>query len=292
MGKTHFSPFCCRFSSTLITCVTEIEIPELNTCTLAIGAQCSPVGGLLILFAVQGSRVLRCIDVIDRITSCTFIPSKVCRDNVLTLFDGCAAIGTDLGKVIFVDLGLTTCKESKNFSLFLSIIKLKTFRFTVLFGKRLLTNEIQFERSHIVLSNMDFEEIRVHHKQAKNENVNFGIQLEVLDNAGPVLSILTLPALSIVAVGHGDGRMILYDLSDLEAFHMAYPPEKESPLLHLAYIEPADDPRACVYIWAFHANLDTSIAVMHSLMFEKKVIKDNECIYKVILSNHLFYYLI
>lgn len=103
-----------------------------------------------------------------------------------------------------------------------------------------------------------------------------------MPNAGPVLSILLIKPVLTVAVGLGDGRMVLYDLCDLQAFHMAYPPEKNSPLLKLTYMEPSDDPRACVYVWAFHANARTSIAVMHSIMFETKTVSDNDCVYKVI----------
>lgn len=104
----------------------------------------------------------------------------------------------------------------------------------------------------------------------------------VLDDAGAVLSILLLPPLLTIAAGLSDGRMILYELSDLQAFHMAYPPDKDSPLIKLAYIEPTDDPRACVYIWAFHANAKAAIAVMHSIMYENKIMNETDCIYKVI----------
>lgn len=76
--------------------------------------------------------------------------------------------------------------------------------------------------------------------------------------------------------------MILYSLNDLEAYHLAHPPEQNSPLVKMAYIEPAEDPRAYVYVWASHANAKLSIAVMHTIMFSSKFLtKDNVYVYKV-----------
>lgn len=134
--------------------------------------------------------------------------------------------------------------------------------------------------SRILLSNAPFNEIMVQHKKAKSERINFGIQLETLPKSSPILSILPLPPLLTVAAGLEDGRMVLYNLNDLSAFHLAFPPERHLPLRKLAYIEPADDPRACVYIWAFHVSANVSVAVMHSISFEAKTIQDDEYLYE------------
>lgn len=71
-----------------------------------------------------------------------------------------------------------------------------------------------------------------------------------------------------MAVGLDDGRMILFDLVELEAFHLAYPPGKKSPLMSMTFIEPVDDPRAVIYVWAFHASNEGAIAVLHSIVFD------------------------
>lgn len=77
--------------------------------------------------------------------------------------------------------------------------------------------------------------------------------------------------------------MLLYDLCTLDAFHIAHPPEVDSPLEKMTFIEPADDPRACVYLWAFHSNSNSAIAVLHSLTYELKILKQNGSgfVYKV-----------
>lgn len=82
-----------------------------------------------------------------------------------------------------------------------------------------------------------------------------------------------MPNLFTLAVGLNDGRLVLYDLVELHAFHLAHPPSNRAPLTHMSYLEPTDDPRCAVYIWAFHTSNDGAIAVMHSLMFANKINK-------------------
>lgn len=102
-----------RLSNTVITCVTEIIVTDINSCILIVGVQCSPIGGLLYIFSVQGSRIVHRIDVIDKITSCCFISTAACKRSNLVKFDGCVAVGTAEGKVLLLDLNLRKCKGSK-----------------------------------------------------------------------------------------------------------------------------------------------------------------------------------
>lgn len=118
-----------RLSNTIITCVEEIQIVGINGCLLLVGVQCSPLGGLLYVFSIHGSRVINRIDIIDRITSCCFIEPKTCKLSTLAKFDGCAAIGTDEGKVFLLDLNLKKCKESELIRFDLDLI----FFFLILF---------------------------------------------------------------------------------------------------------------------------------------------------------------
>ena len=126
-----------------------------------------------------------------------------------------------------------------------------------------------------VLADIEQKEIELQHltlckNSESSEKTYFSIQLEVLEDSSPILSILVMPNLFTMAVGLHDGRMVLYNLHDLRPFHLAYPINNRSPLTHMSHIEPTDDPRCVVYIWAFHKSTDGGISVMHSLMFEKK----------------------
>jgi beta-propeller of ELYS nucleoporin len=106
------------------------------------------------------------------------------------------------------------------------------------------------------------------------------VQLEVV---GPVLSILAIPTSLTLVTGLADGRLILYDLDDLQVFHIAFPPCQNAPLIQFCVQEPTDDPRANLYVWALHASEEGAVAVMHALIFESKVVEDNVCFYDVSL---------
>lgn len=131
-----------------------------------------------------------------------------------------------------------------------------------------------------IQANVEQTQIAAEHRKLTSidqqlpEKSFFSIQLEVLNNSSAVVSILNMPNLFTMAVGLHDGRMVLYDLVDLTAFHLAYPPVEYppniAPLTHMSYIEPTDDPRCAVYIWAFHSTDEGAIAVMHSLMYGSK----------------------
>lgn len=102
-------------AKSIVTCVAEVTANELNSCLLMIAVQRTPVGGMLYLFSVQGSRIVHCIDVIDKITSCYFICDAACNRGCLKAFNGCAAVGTETGEVFLIDLNLNRCKESEYF---------------------------------------------------------------------------------------------------------------------------------------------------------------------------------
>lgn len=135
----------------------------------------------------------------------------------------------------------------------------------------------------IITAPLDEAEIRMHVKQTRIEHINLGVKLNVTDipNIGAVTSILSMPRMQMIAVGSENGLLTLYNLCDLSALHLAYPPEAEAPLVKLTYLEPADDPRPCIYIWAFHSNrISAPFAVMHSVSFSSKNYIDGENVYE------------
>jgi hypothetical protein len=83
------------------------------------------------------------------------------------------------------------------------------------------------------------------------------VQLEVLNDSTAVLSILAMPKLFTMTVGLNDGRMVFYELVNLQAFHLAYLPSKPAPLM--SFLKPSDDPKCAVYVY-----------VMYSPMFATK----------------------
>ncbi|XP_037026893.1 protein ELYS [Bradysia coprophila] len=246
-----------RYSNTFVAFVVEVHIDQINTNLLAIGVHCSPTTSCIYLFAVDGSRIIHAIEIEDKVTSCCFINSRVCADSALNSFDGCIIVGTETGKILIVDLFVESCLR-------------------VLHGSEFYKNEPKICK---IISATTFKRVE---QYSNSDDIGFGVQLEDVTVSGPALSILCLAPLLIVAVGFEDGKMVLYDLGDLDAFHIAHPPDNDSPLEKLTFIEPADDPRACVYVWSFHSNSRNAIAVLHSLTYEMKIVRPdgNGFVYK------------
>ncbi|KAL7052189.1 hypothetical protein ACKWTF_004809 [Chironomus riparius] len=228
-------------------CILAVSIEFINNAARA---------GMVCLFCVQGCKLLGSMDMCERITCCKYIERDACRRSVLRQFHGTLAIGTDQGKLFLVDLMIP--KDIKE------IILSPSYDCEIF----PMTN---------VSAELDQMQINHHHNKIVSnretgERCFFSIQLkQVLEETGAIITMLCMPNLNMLAVGLDDGRMILYDLIDLQAFHLAHPPANRSPLTHMSYIEPADDPRSAVYVWTFHSSKDGGIAVMHSIMFENRV---------------------
>lgn len=114
IGNFTFQNQLLQTSNCLITCVTEIVIPDLNTLILGIGIQYLQNGnGVFSIFSVKGSKILHSIEINEKVLSCCYYQTNQILKNYLQMFDGCLIIGTENGKVFIIDLGLAQCKEGE-----------------------------------------------------------------------------------------------------------------------------------------------------------------------------------
>lgn len=97
----------------VISCVSEIQIPDINGSVLAVGIQYeSADGGMISIFSVQGARVLRSIEIREKITSLCHIPHDVLFLSKIKYFDG-IVYGTEMGEIFILDLCYKKCLEGK-----------------------------------------------------------------------------------------------------------------------------------------------------------------------------------
>lgn len=244
------APFRNAFAQ--ISTIVDLELANFVTPVLAIGFKTdSTDSGFVCLFSVHGSRPLEILQFPDSV-SVLHPLLNVPDDDTISYrsFDGCLIVGFDSGKTSLIDLNAHE----------LQLRELQT--------RPELTEPVP---CLTIPSAASEEEIQKCHKEAHRERCGFGLDLKVLDDAGPVLSLLALPQMTTLAVGLCDGRLVLYHLDgNMEAYHLALPPEPMSPLVAMAFMEPADDPKPCAYLWAFHETPEMAIAVMHSLVFEAR----------------------
>lgn len=238
----------------IISHVEEIDYLP-GVCLLAIAVDFTAKGpslGMISLLYVQGTKILGSLDFCEQITCCHYVKKEACNQSALKDFSGCLAIGTNEGKIFLIDLMIPNSAHE------ISMCP---------------NNESEIFNCINVHADKKQEEIIDHHSRIVtngDKRTFFSIQLEVLNDSGAVLSMLVMPNLYTMAVGLNDGRMVLYDLTELSAFHLAYPPRDPAPLTHMSFLEPTDDPRFSVYIWAFHSSTTGAVAVMHSLMYASK----------------------
>jgi len=93
----------------VISCVEEIEHFS-GVCLLAVAIEFTSGNagaGMISVFCVQGSKILRSMDFCEKITSCSYIKTNACdKKNILKNFNGTIAIGTEQGKLFIIDLML------------------------------------------------------------------------------------------------------------------------------------------------------------------------------------------
>lgn len=239
----------------IITCICEIQVQ--TGCLLAIGVQYgdSP-GGLIAIFSLKNCQILRCVELQEKVISCHYIPPEIMKRTVLNIMSGCVAIGTDSGSILLCDLNLASCEEV--------VLELNNN-----------SDSVQLIRSHIYEGELNIAEIEVNMHHAHEEDLNFVIKMQSVDRGGFVLCLQSVTPLLSLFAGLEDGRLVMYDLTNLRLLDVIEPVIRMSPLVKLSYLEPPDDPQPCIYIWAFHENPQNSLAVMHSLMFQRRILEED-----------------
>ncbi|XP_062555854.1 protein ELYS homolog [Armigeres subalbatus] len=252
--------------NSVICSVQEMPLEETNCCIVAVGIQLEDDTGIVVVLAVQGSRILGRIDVNEKLACLQSISRQSYSRGRIAKFSGCLVVGTASGKVLLIDACLK-------------------FEDNSIFGRRLMMNKLEKNQCHVEFSSTDPEQIAASHELVKKRNIYFGLQLDPLEEEGsPIISILDLPALMAMAVGYADGRMVIYDLQELCVIYVAQPPVEDSPVISMNLVEPTNDPKACVYIWAFHAGEEGAFAIMHTLMYEEKYVEPQGHVYEGFIS--------
>ncbi|XP_055550432.1 protein ELYS isoform X2 [Wyeomyia smithii] len=255
--KTH--------NCTIIT-AQEMAVDGITSSVIVVGMQFQNKHSLVVVITLQGSRVLGHINIDDKLSCLQPISKASYHKGRISKYDGCVAIGTVSGKIILVD----TCLKHE---------------VDMVFGQRLVMNSPYKSQCHVELDTEDHPQISSNHIIVRQRGIYFGLQLASIEEESyPITTLLDLPSLMAFAAGYADGRIVLYDLFDLSILHIVQPFHKESPIVTMNMIEPTDDPKACVYIWAFHASKDGAFAVMHTLMFEEKYVEHNGHVYEHFLS--------
>ncbi|KAK3926779.1 Protein ELYS [Frankliniella fusca] len=283
-----------RDFKTKVTCVTEL--PHLTTSgtpgpvgQVLVGLECELTGGMICLFNLAGSRVLRAINTPSKVTALNIVALGgepiVAFNECFQSMSGIAAIGTNDGQILLIDLRRNDCDEafrlgpSNNWEGIrdelqsCGLIPLKS-------NNRNLVEE--YPEDHIFL--------HLNEKYFLKHQRLF-VQLPPRDGNGflpenpAVTSLLYVPQLASLCVGFAFGSFQIWSLKSLSLIYVL-PFNEPNPIVQLAFQEACDDPNAYCYLWTVRGGLDVNAsndldhpiqvfgppsATMFSLCYEEKV---------------------
>ncbi|XP_036338995.1 uncharacterized protein LOC118748571 isoform X1 [Rhagoletis pomonella] len=246
---------CIRF-------VEELFPNNNETVLLAICIECFRAAGggcsFVAIYSVEHGQVLSCMELSLHITAAAFVNRNCCRRSLLQNFDGCLAVGSEEGVILLLDLNIN--------------------KILATYDERLMnTSSRQFTDIITVCKiadyNLPLAEIHRTFRQTRHEGVHFGLQLEVIDTPCSVQCLLPIDLALGLAIGLEDGRLAFYDLAEMQIFYITTPQPQQlmAPVVKLTYLEPLDDPRHCLYVFAMHENGENLSAVLHTLIYEKRL---------------------
>ncbi|KAJ8920901.1 hypothetical protein NQ315_015694 [Exocentrus adspersus] len=266
-------------SNTKIICVEEIYRLNGTLSLLAVGINCEISGGLICIFDVFCSKVIRAIQIENKISSLHVVDSGCEVLNLpgpLRNFDGIISVGTEGGDVYLVDICRQICEES----LYSTTVRdeLSPCRVILLTIKDIPRIEYYKERSvregdHVAIHLNVVLNSTTHHfalKGPKGDDRIFVNREEVATSALYYCSQLTS-----LLVGFNFGAFQLWDLTNLNLVYTSPVCDEHLPVTHFALQEPTDDPRAFCYIWLSYGNTEhfesgLPFAVMYSICYESK----------------------
>uniref|UniRef100_A0A1B0A055 ELYS-like domain-containing protein n=1 Tax=Glossina pallidipes TaxID=7398 RepID=A0A1B0A055_GLOPL len=261
-SELHGYENCC------IKCVEELFHNNFKSLLLAVVLESyritdstASTASYISVFSLETKSVLSTIELSLHITCARFVGPLACRRTLLQNFDGCLAVGSEEGALIL--LGMNRPK-------------------IMLFADE---EEVTFVPCQIVDYNLPLTEIHRHFRNCQKEGIHLGLQVEAFDNPCSIKSLLPLDVSMGLAVGLEDGRLLCYDLAELQIYYVVQPPSGIHNLVKMDYLEPLDDPRPCFYILALYDNGQNLHALLHTLMFEKRLRDEEASHYFEIFQN-------
>ncbi|KAL1490553.1 hypothetical protein ABEB36_013229 [Hypothenemus hampei] len=269
-----------RDFNTKITCVEELKRCKGQSPFLIVALYSPDNEGTICIFDIFTSKVLRAVQIGERITSLHVIESSLetLQKGCLKYFDGILAIGTIGGNLFLLDL----CKEICE-----NVIKnLDT-------SVRAEVNPCEM----VILRQDKFSNIQKYIQKSMEREQHLAIHLNVIINPSTehfilkgekgedrvhverseveISSIFFAPQIASLLLGFNFGAFQMWDLRSLNLLYTSPICEGNIPITHFTIQEPQDDPKAYCYIWVtyshnllYHSGLP--YAVMYSFYFDKQ----------------------
>ncbi|XP_048487748.1 protein ELYS isoform X3 [Plutella xylostella] len=278
--------------STLVTCVVELPTPLTEgSKQLVISLECEGGTGIIAVFHVNGSQVLRCIQ-----TDCVVTNLSVCDcmpDGPFTCFDGVVLAGTKSGEIFAFDLNRASLIEAlKDTANGLDhLVRNEQNMVNVTFLPMNAVPQIE-EQRELAIENDDHLAILLNENSIVDgqylfHNPDGSIRMKARRDHVRVSTMQYIPQLGSLAIGFNFGAFQIWNLMTLELEFTSQVNVECLPVTHFGFQEPCDDPRAFCYLWAVYSVADRfeeqefPLAVMHSLTYQgKRLLDDGQYLYQ------------
>lgn len=257
-----------RDFKTKVTCVTEL--PHLSASgtpgqvgQVLVGLECELTGGMVCLFNLAGSRVLRAINTPSKVTALNIVglggEPVVAYNECLKSMSGIAAIGTNDGQILLIDLRRNECDEalclgpSNNWESIRDELRSCGLIPLKMMNRNLME---EYPDDHVF--------IHLNEKYFLKHQRLF-VQLPARDGSGflpenpSVTSLLYVPQLASLCIGFAFGSFQIWSLQSLSLVYVL-PFNEPNPVVQLAFQEACDDPNAYCYLWTVRGGLDPKAA--------------------------------
>uniref|UniRef100_A0A182Y420 ELYS-like domain-containing protein n=1 Tax=Anopheles stephensi TaxID=30069 RepID=A0A182Y420_ANOST len=257
----NFHPCTSKSKPCTVECVEEVE--SVGCALLAVGLRLGSEQSQIVFLSVRGGREVGRIDVQEDVKLLRYMDPSSCSIGLLSKYQGCLAAGTEDGKVILIDLCLRRLSNG--------------------FGREVAMNDPGKRQCHIEFSRGSLKQLIQNHAKIQERGLYFGLQLSHNEQAS-VECLLDIVPLKVICIGLADGTVLLWDLVDHSIMHRIAPPTDDCSVVALNYIEPSDDPKACLYLWIFYAHPEGAFAFLHMIMCEEKYSQQGTFVYDQFLS--------
>lgn len=261
-----------------VVCVDEIQTIKSYAPLLLVGINCSlSDSGMLCIFDIKTSRVLRTIQIFNKIT-CIHVCNEweILGRGLLNIFEGMVAVGLEGGNVLLVDLCKNVMEEVNNVDMLRGEVNLCSLIMLTVKDIEILEyykQKSKEEMNHLALHiNAVFDTVSPHFvlKSPKGED-----RLLVNKSEVRVSSAFYCRQLDMLVTGYNFGAFQIWDVCNLKLLHISSVHQDNIPVSHIIFQEPNDDPRPFCYLWTIYSNEEHyscgfPVAVLHSLNFDSK----------------------
>ncbi|GFG34649.1 hypothetical protein Cfor_03066 [Coptotermes formosanus] len=271
-------------TKTKVTCVTELPCNDGSgrVSQFVVGLECELDGGMICVFDIRGSKVLRAVQMPTKVTSVSVVDcgSEGCYPlpQLLSSMTGVLAVGLAGGQIMLVDLCRINCDEGLSMGNCADLRdERRACQLLPISVHETDQETLEYKRAHAartgdhlcVVLNESFLADKMFLLPLPDGNT-FTVPRRRVD----VTALMYIPHIASIVAGFSFGSFQIWNLMHLTLEYMSPTMQDPLPVISFGFQEPCDDPRNFCYLWAVHSSSSYKnklpCAVMYALCYQSK----------------------